>query len=68
MTGQPAPALTRASNRPPRVAGIDIGRQITRDLPARPSHAAGSVPERGTDIVDEWGKQSFPASDPPANW
>jgi hypothetical protein len=20
------------------------------------------------DIVDEWGDQSFPASDPPANW
>lgn len=20
------------------------------------------------DIVDEWGLQSFPASDPPANW
>ena len=20
------------------------------------------------DIVDEWGAQSFPASDPPANW
>lgn len=31
-----------------------------------------SAPEPPTpapwDIVDEWGDQSFPASDPPANW
>jgi hypothetical protein len=22
----------------------------------------------GWDIVDQWGEESFPASDPPANW
>jgi hypothetical protein len=24
--------------------------------------------EQTGDIVEEWGQQSFPASDPPANW
>jgi hypothetical protein len=30
--------------------------------------AESAASERGTDIVHEWGLQSFPASDPPANW
>jgi hypothetical protein len=29
-----------------------------------PPGTAGNV----MDIVQEWGEQSFPASDPPANW
>jgi hypothetical protein len=42
-----------------RVAVMD--RQTARTIPPRQQR-----PE--TDIVDEWGMQSFPASDPPANW
>jgi hypothetical protein len=30
--------------------------------------AVRTSPGPPTDIVDQWGMQSFPASDPPANW
>jgi hypothetical protein len=56
---------------------------IPMESPRKPESAAATVTERGHraaahraehgdwvphDVVDEWGVQSFPASDPPANW
>lgn len=33
-----------------------------------PGRTRAVPPDYVDDIVDEWGNQSFPASDPPANW
>lgn len=42
-----------------------------RGTPSVPRHPAVTDDDFGGftgDIVDEWGRQSFSASDPPANW
>jgi hypothetical protein len=38
---------------------------VTTTSPVVP---AGAVETPASDIVDTWGKDSFPASDAPANW
>jgi hypothetical protein len=49
----------------PSVAA-DRDQMLRRRRPARAPEASSVPPP--LDIVDEWGQQSFPASDPPANW
>jgi hypothetical protein len=54
-----------------RISEPEIAQAELMDIPVLPSRpiAAARTEQRGSaDIVDEWGIQSFPASDPPANW
>jgi hypothetical protein len=53
----------------PRATRVGAGRTARPRLEAvlgRVSVRSAASPP--ADIVDQWGEQSFPASDPPANW
>jgi hypothetical protein len=60
----------------PHVNGSTVGARLSVPVAALgmevvieslgPPHDAREIV--GRDIVQEWGEQSFPAGDPPANW
>jgi hypothetical protein len=69
--------MSRARARSPKpvsASTVDASpseRDVDRD--PRPHLSKSAAPREADgflvwDLVDEWGAQSFPASDPPANW
>jgi hypothetical protein len=65
--GSPQTPMSSSSGRGQHVQNAyiaDLVPLVRRQSPSAGAYAGGF----DGDIVDEWGRQSFPASDPPANW
>lgn len=67
LTPPPSLSSPRVTMTPARSSAI--GRPVDRadTSPAAPPATVESAPP-ARDVVEEWGIQSFPASDPPSNW
>lgn len=52
--------------RTPETPATEPGEPVA--TPSRPQSSDAPAWDRSWDIVDQWGADSFPASDPPANW
>ncbi len=68
LSSASAPVSPRNAVADLQVSVIDASLDRTRTAlgPRRPATADPVVPV--PDVVEEWGMQSFPASDPPSNW
>ena len=51
-----------------RSAPDELGRPMAMEPVETSVVTPASTHQRNDWVVDEWGQQSFPASDPPANW